>query len=131
VISRRHRASLFHKNLREAVEAFLHTQRPALQAAAARTAQARTLAADPVPVTPMYRGRRQCSHVEPQRREAEPQQRHAAWGATYTAIRTRHAQGTPVTTLAQQLGSSRPTVSASLRRPIPPSPRSPQRSGQG
>ena len=35
------------KNLREAVEAFLHSQRPALQAAAARTAQALTLVAGP------------------------------------------------------------------------------------
>lgn len=118
------------KNLREAVEAFLHSQRPALQAAAARTAQALTLVAGPVPVTPMYRGRRQCSHVEQQRREAEQQQRHAVWVATYEAIHTLHAQGTPVATIAQQLGLSRPTVYAYLRRTRPPSPRSPQRSGQ-
>src|SRR5207244_6296934 len=71
------------KNLREAVEAFLHNQRAALQAAAARTAQALTLMAGPGPTTSMYRGRRQCSHVEQQRREAEQQQRHVAWVETY------------------------------------------------
>jgi hypothetical protein len=36
----------------------------------------------------------------------------------------------PVATIAQQLGISRPMVYAHLRRTIPPSPRSPQRSGQ-
>jgi hypothetical protein len=45
-------------NLRQAVEAFLANQRPALQAAAACTAMALTPAADPIPVTPVYRGRR-------------------------------------------------------------------------
>src|SRR2546425_6744041 len=49
------------KNLREAVEAFLHNQRAALQAAAARTAQALTQVAGLGSITPMYRGRRQCS----------------------------------------------------------------------
>jgi transposase len=71
------------KNLREAVEAFLHDQRPALQGAAAHTAQALTQVAGLGPVTPMYRGRHQCSHVQQQRREAEQQQRHAAWVTTY------------------------------------------------
>lgn len=118
------------KNLREAVEAFLHDQRPALQVAAAHTAQALTQVAGLGPVTPMYRGRHQCSHVQQQRREAEQQQRHAAWVTTYEAIHTLHTQGTPVTTIAQQLGLSRPTVYAYLRRTTPPSPRSPQRSGQ-
>jgi len=118
------------KNLREAVEAFLHSQRPALQDAAARTAQALTLVAGPGPSTPMYRGRHRCSPVQQQRREAAQQQRHAAWVATYEAIHSLHARGTPVTTIAQQLGISRPTVYAYLRRTGPPSPRSPQRSGQ-
>ena len=118
------------KNLREAVEAFLHNQRPALQAAAARTAQALTLVAGSGPVTPMYRGRHQCSQAWQQRQEAAQQQRHAAWVTTYTAIHTLHAQGLPVTTIATQLGISRPTVYAYLRRATPPSPRSPQRSGQ-
>ena len=118
------------KNLREAVEAFLHDQRSALQVAAAHTAQALTQVAGLGPVTPMYRGRHQCSHVQQQRREAEQQQRHAAWVTTYEAIHTLHTQGTPVTTIAQQLGLSRPTVYVYLRRTTPPSPRSPQRSGQ-
>ena len=118
------------KNLREAVEAFLHNQRAALQAAAARTAQALTLMAGPGPTTSMYRGRHQCTDVAQQRREAAQQQRHAAWVTTYEAIQTLHAQGLSVTTIAQQLGISRPTVYAYLRRTTPPSPRSPQRSGQ-
>jgi transposase len=118
------------KNLREAVEAFLHDQRPALQVAAAQTAQALTQVAGLGPVTPMYRGRHQCTPVQQQRQEAAQQQRHAAWVATYEAIHTLHAQGAPVTTIAQQLGISRPTVYAYLRRTRPPSPRSPQRSGQ-
>jgi transposase len=118
------------KNLREAVEAFLHSQRPALQAAAVRTARALTLVTGPVSAPPMYRGRRQCSHTEQQRRETEQQQRHAAWGTTYEAIHTLHAQGLSVTTIAAQLGISRPTVYAYLRRASAPSPRSPQWSGQ-
>src|SRR5439155_1145118 len=84
------------KNLREAVEAFLHSQRPALQAAAARTAQALTQVAGLGSITPMYRGRRQCSDVGQQRQDAAQQQRHAAWVTTYEAIHTLHAAGTPV-----------------------------------
>jgi transposase len=118
------------KNLREAVEAFLHDQRAALQAAAALTVQALTVVAGPVSTPRMYRGRHQCSQAGQQRQEAAQQQRHAAWVTTYEAIHTLHAQGTPVTTIAQQLGISRPTVYAYLRRTRPPSPRSPQRSGQ-
>ena len=118
------------KNLREAVEAFLHNQRPALQAAAALTVQALTMVAGPVSTPRMYRGRHRCSQAGQQRQEAAQQQRHAAWVMTYEAIHTLHAQGTPVTTIAQQLGLSRPTVYAYLRRTRPPRPRSPQRSGQ-
>ena len=118
------------KNLRETIEGFLHNQQPALQAAAASTAQALTLVAGLGPVSPLYRGKRQCSHIQQQRREAEQQQRHATWVTTYEVIHTLHAQGTPVTMIAQQLGISRPTVYAYLRRTSPPSPRSPQRSGQ-
>jgi transposase len=118
------------KNLREAVEAFLHDQRAALQAAAALTVQALTVVTGPVSTPRMYRGRHQCSQAWQQRQEAAQQQRHAAWVTTYEAIHTLHAQGTPVTTIAQQLGISRPTVYAYLRRTRPPSPRSPQRSGQ-
>jgi hypothetical protein len=98
------------KNLREAVETFLPNQRPALQGATAHTAQALTQVAGLGPITPMYRGRHQGSHVQQQRREAEQQQRHAAWVTTYEAIHTLHPQGTPGTTSAQQLGISRPTV---------------------
>jgi transposase len=118
------------KNLREAIEAFLHDQRPALQAAAVGTAQALTQVAGSVAAQPMYRGRHQCSQAGQQRQEAAQQHRHAAWVATYEAIHTLRAQGTPVTTIAAQLGISRPTVYAYLRRTRPPSPRSPQRSGQ-
>ena len=118
------------KNLREAVEAFLHNQQAALQAAAARTAQALTLVAGPVPITPMYRGRPRCLPVQQQRREAAQHQRHATWVATYETVQRLHAQGTPVTAIAQQLGLSRPTVYRVLRRTTPPPPRSPQRSGQ-
>jgi transposase len=117
-------------NLREAVEAFLGTQRPALLAAAVRTAQALAAAAAPVPVTPMYRGKRQCTQARQQRLAAEQQQRHAPWVARYEAIHALYAQGTPVATIAQQLGVSRPTVYAYLRHDTPPPPRSPQRSGQ-
>jgi transposase len=118
------------KNLREAVEAFLHSQRPALPAAAARTAQALTHMAGVGPFTPMYRGRHHGAQTAQHRREAAQQQRHATWVATYEAIHPLPAPGTPGTAIAQQLGMSRPTVYASLRRTCPPSPRSPQRSGQ-
>ena len=118
------------KNLREAIEAFLHEQRPALQAAAAGTAQALTQVAGPVAAPPRYRGRHQCSQAGQQRQEVAPQQRHAAWVATYETAQALHAQGTSVTMIAQQLGLSRPTVYRLLRRTTPPPPRSPQRSGQ-
>jgi transposase len=118
------------KNLREAVEAFLHDQRPALQAAAACTAQALTEVAGPVAAPSMYRGRRRCSQAGQHRQEVAQQQRHAAWVTTYEALHTLYAQGTSVTPMAAQLGLSRPTVYAYLRRTRPPSPRSPQRSGQ-
>ena len=118
------------ENLREAVEAFLGTQRPALQAAAVRTAQALTAAADPVPASPMYRGKRQCSQARQQRLTAEQQQRHAPWVTLYERIHALHGQGTPIAAIAPQLGVSRPTVYAYLRRDTPPPPRSPQRTGQ-
>jgi len=50
--------------------------------------------------------------------------------ATYKTVQRLHAQGTPVTAIAQQLGLSRPTVYRLLRRTTPPPRRSPQRSGQ-
>jgi transposase len=41
-------------------------------------------------------------------------------------VHTLHAQGIPVATIAGQLGISRPTVDAYLRRTTPPSPKRPQ-----
>jgi transposase len=117
-------------NLRDAVEAVLHDRQPALQAAAARTAQALTRQVGLVAGPAMYRGRHHSDPVRQQEREAAQQQRHATWVATYEAIRALRAQGTPVTTIAKQLGLSRPTVTKFLRRTTPPPPRSPQRSGQ-
>jgi transposase len=49
VVDRVHRV----KNLRAALKAFRHSQRPALQAAAARTAPALTRVAGPGPSTPL------------------------------------------------------------------------------
>jgi hypothetical protein len=83
-----------------------------------------------VPFTPMYTGKRQCSHTRQQQREVEQQRRHVPWVTTYEAIHTLSAQGAGITTIARQLGISRPTVYAYLRRAVPPAPRSPQRSGQ-
>jgi transposase len=117
------------KNLREARAAFWVTQRPALQTAAARTAHVLTWLGGLGPVTPMYRGRRQGAQTQQERLEAEQPRRHAPWVATYEAIHALYAQGTPVATIARQLGISRPTIYAYLRRETPPSPRSPQRSG--
>ena len=118
------------QNLRKAVEAFIVAQRPVLQAAAVRAAQAPTSSAAPVPVTPMYGGKRQCSQTRQQQREVEQQRRHALWVTCYEAIHARYARGTCIATIARQLGISRPTVYADLRRATPPTPRSPQRSGQ-
>jgi transposase len=118
------------RNLREAVEAFFVTQRPVLQAAAVRTAQALTSSAAPVPITPMCGGKRQCAQTRQPPREAAQQRRHAPWVTTYEAIHALYAQGTLIATIARQLGISRPTVYAYLRRGSPPAPRSPQRSGQ-
>ena len=118
------------QNLREAVEALLHDQQPALQAAAVRTAQALTQQIGAVVGPPMYRGRHHSVPVRQQQLETAQQQRHATWVATYEAVHALRTQGTPITTIAQQLGLSRPTVYRLLRRTAPPPPRSPQRSGQ-
>jgi transposase len=115
-------------NLRQALEAFLIDHRPALQDASVRTAMALRPTAGPVPVTPMYRGRRRSPKPARQHGERPPQ--HTRWVAIYEAVQTLQAQGTPVTTIAQRLGISRPTVYAYLRRDTPPAPRSPQWSGQ-
>jgi transposase len=118
------------RNLREAIEACLVTKRPMLQAAAVRMVQALTSLAAPVPVRPMYSGKRQCSHTRQQQQGTEQQRRHAPWVTIYEAIHALSAQGAGITTIARQLGISRPTVYAYLRRGTPPTPRSPQRSGQ-
>jgi transposase len=97
-------------NLRAAVAACLGTQRPALQAAAVRTAPALTAATDPVPGSPMYRGTRQGSQARQPRLTAEPPQRHALWVTIDARIHALHGQGTPMAASAQQLGVSRPTV---------------------
>src|SRR5215216_4983097 len=115
------------QNLRQALEAFLLDHRPALQTAAVCTAMALTPTVSPVPVTPMYRGRRRSSKPVPLREAAARPPRHARWVAIYEAVRTLRAQGTPIATMARQLNISRPTVYAYLRRDTPPGPRRLQR----
>jgi transposase len=97
-------------NLRQAADAFLGHHRPALQAATAPTAMALTPADNPIAVPSMYRGRRQSSTQGPLRAEAARQPRHAPWVAIYDTRHMLHAQGTPIATIARQLGISRPTV---------------------
>jgi hypothetical protein len=113
-------------NLRQAAEAFLGNHRPALQAATAPTAMALTPVDNPIAVTSMYRGRRQSSTKGQLRAEAARQHRHAPWVAIYETLHMLHAQGTPIATIARQLGISRPTVYAYLRRDMPPGPKRPQ-----
>jgi helix-turn-helix resolvase-like protein len=114
-------------NLRQALEAFLLDHRPALQDAAVSRAIALMPTAGSIPVTPRYRGRRRDSKPAPLREEAARPPRHARWVAIYEAVQTLRAQGTSITTIARQLGISRPTVSADLRRAMPPGPRRLQR----
>jgi transposase len=114
------------QNLRQALEAVLLDHRPALQAAALSTAMALTRPTDPIPLTPMYRGRRRSPKPAP-REEAAPPSRHACWVAIYEAVYTLRAQGTPLATIARRLGISRPIVYAYLRRDTPPGPRRLQR----
>jgi transposase len=115
------------QNLRQALETFLINHRPALQAAAVCTAMARMPPTGLVPVTPMYRGRRRSPKPAEPREETARPPRHARWVAIYEAVRTLRAQGTPIATMARQLGISRPTVYAYLRRDTPPGPRRLQR----
>ena len=114
------------QNLRQALEAFLIDHRPALQAAAVGAAMALTLFPSLAPVTPMYQGRRQSPKPAQREGTAQPP-RHARWVAIYEAVRTLRAQGTPIAIMARQLGISRPTVYAYLRRDTPPGPRRLQR----
>ena len=113
------------QNLRQALEAYLIDRRSALQAAAVGTAMALTPADGLVPVIPMYRGRRQSPKPAPQQAERPP--RHARWVTIYETLHRLSAQGTPIATMARQLGISRPTVYAYLRRDTPPGPRQLQR----
>jgi Transposase/zinc-finger of transposase IS204/IS1001/IS1096/IS1165 len=113
-------------NLREAVEAFLRNRRGALQAAAVRTAQALTPPGSSVPLTPMYPGRRRNPQNQEPRVASERQHRPTPCGEIYAAEHTLHAQVLPVATIARQLGISRPTVHAHVRRTTPPGPKRPQ-----
>jgi transposase len=112
-------------NLRQVLEAFLIDHRPALQAAAVGTALVLTPPPGVGPVIPRYQGRRRSSKPAPPPAERPP--RHARWVAVYEAVRTLRARGTPIATMARQLGISRPTVYAYLRRDTPPGPRQLQR----
>jgi transposase len=114
------------QNLRQALEAFLLDCRLALQDAAVSRAMALMPMAGPVPLTPMYRGRRRHPKPAPQEEAARPP-RHARWVAIYEAVHALRAQGTPIAIMARQLGISRPTVYAYLRRAMPPGPRRLQR----
>jgi transposase len=113
------------QNLRQALEAFLLNHRPVLQAAAVCTAMALTPADGPVPVMPMYRGRRRPPQSVPLPAERSP--RHTRWVTIYEALHKLSAQGVPIATMARRLGISRPTVYAYLRRDTPPGPRQLQR----
>jgi transposase len=113
-------------NLRDAVEAFLRNQRGALQAAAVHTAQALTPLESSVPVTPLYQGRRRGLQTQPHPTTGGRQPRHTPWAEIYAALHTLHAQDLPIATIARQLGISRPTVYAYLRRKAPPGPKRPQ-----
>jgi transposase len=115
------------QNLRQALEAFLIDHRPALQAAAAGAALALTPADGHVSVMPMYRGRRRNPKPAAPQEEAARPPRHVRWVAIYETLHRLHAQGTPIATMARQLGISRPTVYAYLRRDTPPGPRRLQR----
>jgi transposase len=81
----------------------------------------------PIPLVSMYRGRRQSSKPAQPREETARPPRHARWVAIYEAVQTLRARGTPIATIARQLGISRPTVYAYLRRGTPPGPRRLQR----
>jgi transposase len=85
-----------------------------------------TPANGPIPVTPMYQGRRRNSKPARAGWEASRQPRHTPWVAIYEAVHALQGSGIPVATIARQLGISRPTVYAYLRRGIPPGPKRPQ-----
>jgi transposase len=113
------------QNLRQASESVLLDRRLGLQAAAVCTALALTPADGLVPVIPRYRGR--CRSPTPAPQPAERPPRHARWVTIDETLHRLSAQGTPITTIARQLGISRPPVYAYLRRGTPPGPRRLQR----
>ena len=78
-----------------------------------------------MPVTPLYRGRRQSPKPAPPPTERPP--RHARWVAIYATLHRLHAQGISIATIARRLGISRPTVYAYLLRDTAPGPRRLQR----
>jgi transposase len=111
------------QNLRQVLEGVLLDRRLAVRAAAVCPAMALTPADGVAPVIPMYRGRR----PKPVPQPAERPPRHARWVMMYETLHRLSAQGTPIATMARQLGISRPTVYAYLRRGTPPGPRRLQR----
>jgi transposase len=113
------------QNLRQALEGFLSNHRSVLQTAAVCTAMALTPADSRVPAIPMYRGRRR--NTKPAQSPVAQPPRHARWVTIYEALHRLSAQGIPIATMARQLGISRPTVYAYLRRDTPPGPRRLQR----
>jgi transposase len=112
------------QNLRHALEVFLGHHRPALQAAAICATRLHIPAGGHAPVRPGYQGRRRSRKPAP---PPEPPPRHARWVTMYEALHKLSAQGTPIATMARQVGISRPTVYAYLRRGSPPGPRRLQR----
>jgi transposase len=113
------------QNLRQVLEGFLIDHRSALQAAAVGTALALTPPPSLVPVMPSYQGRRR--NPKPASPPDQRPPRHTRWVTMYETLHKLHAQGTPIATMARQLGISRPTVYAYLRRDTPPGPRRLQR----
>jgi transposase len=108
-------------NLRQTLEAFLLNRRPALQVAAVGAALALTPVDGPVPALSVYRGRHRS--LKPAQPQVERPPRHTRWVAIYDAVHALRVQGMPLATIARQLGISRPTVYAYLRRETPPGPR--------
>ena len=115
------------QNRRQALAAFRRDRRPAWQEAALGWAMPCRPTASPVPVTPMYRGRRWHPTPVPLREEAARPPRHTRGGASAAAVHARRVQGSPMASIARPLGISRPPGYSDLRRATPPGPRRLQR----